>query len=211
MRFPWAIVVLGLLSASSCGIPQETQELLDSYNQRIRILERQVEEIVPLVSCPQDIQQLFESVRDECKNGLCGTSQINAAATELDPERRNKFFEYIRLHFVHEVVYVAPGETEVTNISRRAFVSHMLGYPAFRKTRYLLIASDAKGREDALQRAGVVKKLLLALNLPPVWTPEIWPYGFKLKLDSLRSRDRPLPIGEPSDVTLGIWLFRVDC
>lgn len=213
MRPRLAVVMLGLVISASCGIPQETQELLDSYQRRIHKLERQMEEVVPLLSCPQDIQQLFASVRDECKNGegVCGTSQINAAATQLDPERRNKFFEYIRQRFVHEVMYVSITDTEVTSETRRNYVAQMLNYPMFRKTRYLLIASDFRGREDAIQRANVVKKLLVTLNLPIIWTPDIWPYGFKLNKDVLRPRDRPLQLGEPTDLNLGIWLFRVDC
>lgn len=187
--------------------------MLDSYRRRLDKLERQVEEILPLVSCPQDIQQLFASVRDECKNGegVCGTSQINAAQTQLDPDRKNKFFEYIRQHFLHEVVYVAPSDTEVTSEDRRKFLSQMIGYPIFRRTRYLLIVSDFRGREEALRRANIVKKLLIELNLPVPWTPDIWPYFFKVKPELLRSKDKPMPIGEPTDLNLGIWLFRVDC
>lgn len=219
MRTWLSLLPLTILAACD-AISPELQSVLDAQQAKIGELTRKIEELdkkladsVTLVSCTQDIQQLFEQVRSECSRaGFCSTPQIRAADGQLDPERRHGFFKHIRANFIHEVFYISPNQRAITVGVRRERMAKFVGIPLFRNTRLLVIASDHISPEDAHARAKVVTDDLVSMNFP-IGRIDVWPYNFKVpsknELAMFRGIDLP-QFGEAA-FPLGVWVFRVDC
>lgn len=210
-------VLLFLSVAASCGgMTPDVQSALDEqaakFQAKLDQLESQFSDSLARLACSSDIRQMFEQVRTECSvAGFCGTTQIKAADSQLDPERRYQFFRTIRSNFTHEVVYVASNQSAITLELRRERLQKLAKQSRLRSTRFLIISSDHTGTLDARLRAKVVSDLLIAAEVPENII-DIWPYGFKItkpELALMRPIDKP-QFGE-QDLLLGIWVFRVDC
>lgn len=211
-------ILLSLVT--SCTLGQEVQQALAEQQKQLKILAAKVEALdkqlansITLISCPQDIQQLFERVRGECsKAGVCNTAVIKAADSQLDADRRHRFFRYIRSNFIHEVIYIAHKQTIPLLELRQERLARFAGLPRFKNTHFLIIASDHLNPLDGYERAKVVTDELIKNGISEALI-DVWPYSLKnAKSDSQswRTIDK-YQFGEPQDLLLGVWIFRVEC
>lgn len=123
--------------------------------------------------------------------------------------------DYLLTMLRHEVIYMANGMdiSEQRKQRLRIFASE----PRQSTTRYLIVT----GAEDGEQRAQVVQDTFSAMiraaevghdiSLPSVQVVFEKPWLMRLPLSRVLGADRPLPPGEPNDISKAVFLIRTDC
>ena len=184
---------------------------------------RRLEAGISLLQCGPPLKALMQSARKLCTNGgidsmgkKCDEKRLKLPIENARQELgRMNVGDYLLTMLRHEVIYMTNGIdiSEQRKKRLRIFASE----PRQSTTRYLIVT----GAEDGEQRAQVVQDTFSAMiraaevghdiSLPSVQVVFEKPWLMRLPLSRVLGADRPLPPGEPNDISKAVFLIRTDC
>lgn len=214
-------LVVSLGTLTGC-VPAWVQQRLDDaqqqqvrLQQQVSLLEAELQDGLSLALCSPELRQLLDNVKQECGHGAgatgaatCSTAQVRGSVIRADPEHKGHFLKFMS-HLPHEVLYLSKGVTELPP-HRLQRLQRLARRAVLKNTVFLVVASPQLNEKDAEDRAALVEKSLLQLQVPAdkLWR---WLYDFQPnKAEIERKVDQP-GLGEDARLQQGVWVFRADC
>jgi len=217
------LLLLPVLALSSCNkhLMVQLGELQDRVEKLERDRDTQANELSAAWSvlfCGEKIRQFLADVSRECSadpndtgaGATCSTKDIEPAVRGID--ERGLFLTLMR-PAKSTICPLGVGLTELSEFRSKQIEG--LTQSRFRTTRYLIVAratqKELPNQAPAKMRGDVVRTRLMNLGLPQNAIVGPWVYNFQMSKDERMQYKRQLNVGEPGDVDLGVWVFRVDC
>lgn len=215
------LLLLSMVVLSSCNKQLIAQ--VEQLKKRVEILEQdrdsQAKELSgawSILFCGEKIRQFLADVNRECSadaqdaGSTCSTKDIEPAVRGLD--ERGLFLTLMRP--AKSVLFpVGLGATELSQYR----IGQLDGIiqARFRATRYLIVAratqKESPNQMPAKRRGDLVRTQLMNFGIPQNAIVGPWVYNFQMSKEERMQYKRQLYIGEPGEVDLGVWVFRVDC
>lgn len=226
LRRTQTLLTLTLLTMCGCTTSRRLDELSLLLLKQSEAQERTNQQLVArLERMEQDLRQVWGSMycKEEVRNFLrqCEANARAGAGPENCSEKKMKDVLTFMTTQRHVVIYLKPDQ-ELKQVPdwRKGMLRELLDHKLL-TTRFLVLAhtdpnGSAAGNTSVERRTKQVVDLMLQTYKVPadrLLGPWLSPYRITgREIDSHLSRDDDRPKrGEPANLELGIWVFRVDC
>lgn len=189
-----------------------------------------------MLACSLDFEQIMTTLRQDCADAQKRSSRppvstsegppaaacsakVTQQAVEQQEARLNVNFWHALQGMRHAVVPFKKGRLLTSDLrwldlARDEQLRRILAVPLIDSTKLLLVTADSDGLPSSDQRLELVRSFLIQhVKLPHAERHIDQPLLLNVagKIDKLRySFDHPRP-GEPKDLSLWVWIFRLDC